>query len=244
VGQNLLVVDWDFFFEEPHPNTSEAMFLYDWGHREGGVLYTQALWPSRATTFVEHGLELPRCHGWESFWDRFILSEEAVLYFADSNKAAVKPEVASSADERTDVVWLYDAHHDAGYNGGTVADVEERGSVSCEDWMVAYKILFDAELHHRYPAWKTWGPKMEPEPVVEVDRQMDHGEHNGTTFDAVFVCRSGAWTPPWSDQDFVKFIYSCPVGEMVEVDDCEPRDWKDEYVTDLIEMHKEMRKRT
>lgn len=38
-------------------------------------------------------------------------------------------------------------------------------------------------------------------------------------FDAVSICRSGAWVPAWCDEQFVEFVKSCPVGEIVEVQD-------------------------
>ena len=62
------------------------------------------------------------------------------------------------------------------------------------------------ELHHRYPVWRTAAFELEPEPVVPVDRAFDDGTVPPVVFDAVFVCRSGAWVPPWHDQAFIDFV--------------------------------------
>ncbi|GGV43813.1 hypothetical protein GCM10010245_68720 [Streptomyces spectabilis] len=35
--------------------------------------------------FHEAGVELPRCHGYEDFWDRFTLAPAATVWYADSN---------------------------------------------------------------------------------------------------------------------------------------------------------------
>ncbi|MFE6664221.1 hypothetical protein ACFVFH_11770 [Streptomyces sp. NPDC057697] len=34
-------------------------------------------------------------------------------------------------------------------------------------------------------------------------------------FDLVFVCRSGAWVPPWADASFTDFLHSAPMPRTV-----------------------------
>jgi hypothetical protein len=237
VSGNLLVVDWDSFF--PELTQDPKMWgLYDWGHAETW-LYKGPIWSSRAVGFLMNDLPLPGMNeDWKTFWDRFDI-DAGVLHYADSNVYAMADELWFPG-EPPDQVWLYDAHHDSGY--GDRAD-KKPGVVSCEDWMVAYGEA-GSELHMRYPTWKTWAMELEPEPWVEVDRAFDDGQPNPVKFDSVFVCRSGAWTPPWCDLDFERFLYSAPVDEIYELDECEPRAWDTDAVQRELATTRELLRRT
>lgn len=236
--QNLLVVDWDFFFpsKEGDPAIDETgeWMLWDWGHSETMSFMLEHIWIGRAAAFKANGIPRPEMNSeWMDFWDRFNIHEEAVLYFADSNSQAYDPTVQSSWAAKTGSVWLYDAHHDSGYNK-TVPEIFERGTVTCEDWMVPYRYQHQAELHVRYPRWKHWAFEVEPEAAIPgLDRQFDDGEPNPVEFHTIFVCRSGAWVPPWCDEDFHDFVYAAPVGELYEVAPCDQREWSEE----LVEKH-------
>lgn len=136
-------------------------------------------------------LPLPQCSGFEGFWDRFQFSDDVRLCWAESNSLAV------AVPGEPWCGW------DQVYPSPLVT-----GEVRCEDWMV---VLDDreAELHMRYPQWRSRGVELEPEPEVPVDRAVDDGvtlDH--VVFDAVFVCRSGAWVPPWCDMQFARFLES------------------------------------
>lgn len=233
---NLLVVDWDFFtvMEEVGDNWP----LYDWGHSESNLyeFYSNLAWPGRAAGFKGRNMSLPPLSGEEvNFWDRFNIND-AVLFYADSNVRAFDEAVSPEVSE----IWLYDAHHDCGYQGDkTMNLIESKGLVDCESWMIGYYLLnnvLPSRMHVRYPTWKTYAFDVEPEPALKIDRQFD-SQFNGTTeeINAVFVCRSSAWTPPWHDAAFTRFIQSAPVTESVCLDDnFQPRNWDmaevDEYV--------------
>lgn len=205
-ARNLLVIDWDYFFPQPLDGgdyTRDLAGLYDWSHAESPFMI-DAIWPLRAAGFIERGLPLPRCEGYKGFWDRFTIARGTRLMYADSNSYATL--LRPSQDGRWDSVWLFDAHHDCGYRG-TLDQWRRTETVSCEDWMVTHAELGSA-LHVRYPPWKTRAMAVEPEPLVPVDRCMDDGAPIPVTFDAVFLCRSGAWVPPWCDDQFVDMIES------------------------------------
>lgn len=240
--QNLLVVDWDYFFPELTQDPKVWM-LYDWGHAETSSIYFGPIWVIRAAAFDEAGVPRPRMNDeWTDFWGRFDIDPEATLYYTDSNVGAFSPEVRHATAERTGQVWLYDAHHDSGYAENRDLDkILKDDKVTCEDWMVAYRLMHQAELHVRYPTWKTWAMDLEPEPLVPVDRAFDDGAANPVHFDAVFVCRSGAWVPPWCDYDFQDFITDAPVNELYEIDECEPRDWDEQAVEDLVKAQRSIR---
>jgi hypothetical protein len=224
----LLVVDWDFFFMDKAGSDDREALLYDWGHREA-PFFIETLWPNRAEGFIGNNLPLPGTTGEEiGFWNRFRFDPHAKLYFAESNSRAINTTIVSATDYFTQV-WLYDAHHDAGYrhNGQTVRKLTTEGRWTCEDWMVLYSAI-GAKLHVRYPTWKTWAFEMEPKPMVRVDRKFDDGkppalDRRPITFDRVFVCRSGAWVPSWLDANFKQFIDACPVQDRTCLDGELPR---------------------
>lgn len=52
---------------------------------------------------------------------------------------------------------------------------------------------------------------MEPEPKVPVALEVDPGGRVEGVFHRVFVCRSGAWVPPWADPGFFAFLEEAPL---------------------------------
>jgi hypothetical protein len=229
---NLLVVDWDYFWammEVHNPKVDETWVLYDWGHSETGELarlYYEAIWYTRAAAFLRRGLPLPKTTGLETtFWDRFKIHKGARLYYANSNVFAYHERVRQGMKRAGSQLWLFDAHHDAGGYRYDLAETMRREHVECEDWMVPYGFA-DVELHVRYPKWRHYAMTAEPEPIVTVDRQIDDEAGVDVEFHRVFVCKSGAWTPAWGDDQFAKFILDCPVrGKRYCLDGMPYREW-------------------
>jgi hypothetical protein len=213
----LLVVDWDYFFEDKAQDPKEWA-LYDWGHKES-QFYTTTVWDSRAAGFLSQGLDLPRTTGEELlFWQRFAYKPFTSLFFAESNALAAHPRVMRNVTE----VWLYDAHHDSGYSPNALQEVRDSDQVSCEDWMLAYHLagIPGHKLHVRYPRWKEkYWRDVEPKPAIrDLDRRTDDGAQfpfRGLV-DRIFVCRSGAWTPPWIDRRFQTFIEDAPARRKID----------------------------
>lgn len=210
--ENLLVVDWDTFFHNPidggdykdekqypHPE------LFDWGHKESRF-FIEMLWNSRAIGFLMNGLPLPRVNEeWRKFPDRFRFTDDAVMYYAESNMEA--GNVTDSWGQPFKSVWLYDAHHDSGYGHKTMADFAASPEFSCEDWMLIHA-KHESELHVRYPTWKKhWDKEQSPPEDLVIDRQMDAPYNQpDVEFSSVFICRSGAWVPSWEDDKFFEFV--------------------------------------
>ena len=240
---NLLSVDWDYFFDLSGEKTDQWA-LYDWGHSEKwGSDLLGVIWQSRAIGFTHYGLPLPTTTGEEAtFWSRFRFSEDAELYVAESHKAAISPVVAEGITE----VWNYDAHHDAGYDKAALLTVMNDQRVSCQDWLLGYKVtngLTGKNMHVRYPKWRAYALKEEPTPPLKgIDRAVDDGEPVDTIFDRVFIARSGAWTPPWVDEQFQELVASCPVMLTEAIDDLElVRPWNAEAMVEQMKAEKELR---
>jgi hypothetical protein len=221
-GLNFLVVDWDYFFPNPMHNGvgREDIFLYDWGHRES-QFHVNDIWRDRVQPFVLNGLPLPRASGFENFWTRFDLQEWPSLLVADSNLYAglLQPSTIGLDGDHWARVDLYDAHHDSGYNIGSLGEWQRRGTLSCEDWMIEHYRRGCSELHVHYPQWFTEALTVDPQPVIPVDRRIDDGKPVDISYDLVFVCRSGAWVPPWCDDQFVEFLNSFPYGPPTWIDE-------------------------
>lgn len=225
---NLLVVDWDYFFpivERPQDSTyPDEWQFYDWGHSETPFHIDGPLWAIRADGFIANGKELPRTNGEElAFWDRFQFTNDATLWVAESNTSAINTELTDHINTGwLNEVWLYDAHHDCGYRDWTYDewhDHVDKGEYSCEDWMFYY-LASDCRISMRYPKWRHYGLELEPdhEVVGDVDRDVDDDDNlPDVAFSHVFVCRSGAWTPPWVDGDFTKFVERAPIDDRREL---------------------------
>lgn len=225
-GFKMLVVDWDFFFPNPMLSTRfeefENVGMYmGWDHSEAvSPLLADLQWKNRASGFLGYGMELPRVAGWEGFWDRFQWHEDGVsTFYADSNLHAgrIFPSSLGLDEEwglpdRWEVVSLYDAHHDCGYtNTGSYEEWSAKDKVSCEDWMLNH-YENGSRLEVTYPAWRGEVGQVEPEPLVPVERRVDDGTTPDHVYDALFICRSGAWVPPWCDEEFTQFLAGAPTG--------------------------------
>lgn len=223
--RNLLVIDFDYFFPMIElPQQGREWALYDWGHSEAHVGdYINTLWAMRAQGFLSNDLPLPGIDlNYATFWCRFPHLPDTVTY-ADSNRYAINPLLKGALPAQFESVWLYDAHHDAGYDEEGVENAAN-GKISCDNWMLAYD---ESKRFVRYPTWRDW-EAMEPRAFGPVRRKTDQPDLvNATEFTDVFVCRSGAWVPPWLEFHFWKFLDMFP-GSQLEVGPCEPREWNDE----------------
>jgi hypothetical protein len=214
------VIDWDFFFVTPEPGHApmEEWSYYDWGHREASF-FIQNVWVHRGASFLAAGKDLPMPNAaWRTFWDRVTLSPDADLYYADSNTHALDQRVLSSATS----LLLLDAHHDSGYDAKDKRLLVLRTArYTCENWMLV-PWRMGVGMAMRYPTWRWYAAHLEPTPLIPISRVVDDGASHLGQFDKVFVCRSGAWVPPWCDDAFADFLQIAPVRSWTLVSD---QDW-------------------
>lgn len=221
--KTLLTVDWDFFFPRPDESpghTVNDVLLYDWGHREA-AFFLGPVWTIRAGSFLAHDLPLPRVNDeWQHFWQRFTFSPRCRLYYGESHARAVSIPLERSVRE----VWNYDAHHDCGYSQEDLYRSAGKGEWDCATWGFLY-LYTGRRIHVRYPRWKGDAARIDTLPEGypfehRLDRQLDRPTDsdlgalaNGPALpiDAVYVCRSGAWVPPWCDDEFEQFLARCPL---------------------------------
>ncbi|PKC52209.1 hypothetical protein RhiirA1_482040, partial [Rhizophagus irregularis] len=139
----------------------------------------------------------------DSFWDRikqiFIFNKNTKVYVSDSH--VLSYDIAKKF-QCTDI-YLFDAHSDLGYGGSLSLDV------NCANWLgflLKEQVVKSANI--------IYSPftKEKPEFFKHYNRVFDikyleiQDLHNKVNTAVIHICRSGAWTPPWYDQNFVKFL--------------------------------------
>jgi len=207
--KRILSVDWDYFFPDSH--------TYDVGMSEShGPLVQEILWSHRASCHSlttkaalldEYVPTIPK-----DFWGRVVSGRPERFFVADSHLklwGVLEPLMFAQ-------VTSLDAHHDCGYNKQTVA------AVNCGSWGYwGRKTAVVGRLDLWYPKWRR-GTK---EPLSGRSRfyrptTMSYGLPPAAEYDIVFVCRSGAWTPPWYDDLFLRFVNQ---GDQKCLEDVSPR---------------------
>ena len=186
--------------------------------------------------FLRNNLPLPGTSGEEmTFWDRFQFRRGAKLYTAESHSQCVQQDWLNAS-----CVWNYDAHHDLGYRPEDIDGVIT-GHNTCQNWLLSYALL-GAQIKVQYPRWKIKALEVETTPACPqhlfdrgwVTRRIDDGIPPPIVFDAVFICRSGAWVPPWLDSNYQKFLDSCPL-KQVELQPLVKRQWSKEHQQELVD---------
>ncbi|WTO36999.1 hypothetical protein OG399_22710 [Streptomyces achromogenes] len=217
---HLLVVDWDYFFPTPTagaPVGADA-HLYAWPAAEDAV-HVEMIWLRRVRAFLEAGVPLPYCEGFFGFWDRFGFSPDATLFYADSNAWAGQLFPSNLGGTGPwESVHLYDAHHDCGYppDHRTFEEWTAKGPISAENWLLAH-YWHGSKVYVHFPPWRESMTRPAERPLIPVPMAIDDGRPPGVAFDAVFVCRSGAWVPSWCDEQFATFLARCPAARRVEI---------------------------
>lgn len=207
----LITVDWDYFVAEDP--------LWDIGHREN-EMFLKWIWQTRyslrdkmKTTGEEVGF-------WSKLRELFNISDRAQVYVSDSHAYAW--QVAQWVER----VVMFDAHHDCWER--------EPGSdqVHCHDWLRCWLEQEDDEYGRKAfwmpPMWTAESKcNLDDESVLfPLPEDMDlskiefaHPEYESIEDAACFVrgagpiefihiCRSGCWTPPWLDRQFIEFVES------------------------------------
>lgn len=221
------------------------------GHRDGGNIFLNELWYSRALGFALNELPLPDTTGLEEkFWERFKFSKNTTLYYADSHARIYNEEIYKNISE----TYSFDAHHDCGYSNPN-NEVERKehlqhwlavGQVSCQDWAIAYELIHNIRVKVFYPKWKVKDfkckpAKLEVNPIIPIEMfEDDEKPVINKKFDRIFLCRSGGWTPSWLDAKFDKFVESCPVKTKISLDGLKNRDFSQERMEREFERTKTM----
>lgn len=203
-------VDWDFFFKEDS--------MWDWGHRESS-LFLEAAWQWRFEQFLGSqsmgGRDLEQFYQpnilYKSFWEElqrlgFDFSD-ALFLIGESNLGAW----SSFANMPVSHVYNFDFHHDVAYE-----DLGKR--VDCGNWLG--QLLREKKRLTATIVYPTKERQADEFHLPESVETLIGSKIQATTFRALeeaprkvrylFICRSGSWTPPWADDQFLGFIGQAP----------------------------------
>lgn len=213
----LLSIDWDYF-------------IYTRNRNFGSYIENRRtiidLWYKRYIVSRKRGEDITKAFSlskdvdrfWEKIKKAFIFEKNIKVYVSDSHTLSY--DIA--ADHGCNVVYLFDAHSDLGYGGLQSLDFE----INCANWLG--KLLKDGKIEKAYIIYSPFTlenpsyfdymnrlydisyPKLE-----ELDR--------GINIPVIHICRSGAWSPPWYDEEFFKFING--LGLPYRMADCPVRKW-------------------
>ncbi|KGR90981.1 arginase [Ureibacillus massiliensis 4400831 = CIP 108448 = CCUG 49529] len=216
MGNSLLSIDWDYFIstenQEIISNLENERTIVDEWYKKYFQLKLQG-------KNIQNSFRLSS--EVDSFWNRikqiFIFNKNTKVYVSDSH--VLSYDIAKKF-QCTDV-YLFDAHSDLGYGGSLSLDV------NCANWLgflLKEQVVKSANI--------IYSPftKEKPEFFKHYNRVFDikyleiQDLHNKVNTAVIHICRSGAWTPPWYDQNFVKFLNA--LGLEYQFINCPVRRWK------------------
>lgn len=213
----LLTVDWDFFVREDP--------TWDLGHIET-PFFADFMWVARAASFASVGKDLrremdPTRHALPRpnlFWDalqriaHLDFSKVSRVIVGDSHLVAgvyfLDPGMMGRS-ARDLVVVNFDAHHDCGYKK------VPPGTMTCDNWLKKI-LLYNPGMKAKvvYPQWKgmaDWNRDRLPKSIQKRVQPGVWGHEPFTgelagTVEQIVIARSSAWTPPFFDVEFGKFV--------------------------------------
>ena len=193
--KRILSIDWDYFFPDSMP--------YDMGHSEShSPMLQEILWSIRASS--HHPIT------GQSLFDNYVPTIPAGFWSIVTGFPQVV--VADSHLKIWDVlqplmfaqVTSLDAHHDCAYGKQTKAVVD------CGSWGYwSRKCALVGRMDLWYPEWRKDNAEgYHGRARMYKPTSVNYGLPAPASYDTVFICRSGAWTPPWFDDEFLKFAGS------------------------------------
>jgi hypothetical protein len=156
--------------------------------------------------------------------------DHASFVVADSH-AVAGPAFRGIAEDigPPDIIINFDAHHDMGYGDRVrINRMVTSGQVTCDMWLRALMSMYaNMRTNVVFPDWRfaefsvesEWEALKKVLPAGVAKRTMidsftdKSGAVSGVVkparqidVEALFICRSSAWTPPWLDQQFIDFV--------------------------------------
>ena len=210
-------IDWDYFIRTPKEN---------WGSYAENASNVMNLWYKRYIQAKARGKDIQKSfqlsQGVNGFWEKirshFRFTEKTRAFVSDSH--ALSYYIARQ--HGCDTVYLFDAHADLGYGGLSSLDFE----VNCANWLG--KLLKEKRVKEANIIYSPYTAE-KPEFFRQINNAFNvrymgfDSLDTGIEVSEVHICRSGAWTPPWLDGKFLKFVDSS--GLYCELTDCPARKW-------------------
>lgn len=218
---NVLSIDWDYFCSGRTVSGRESFDPKD----------VMRAWRQ---TMRRHKEREFRLQVYSDFWARIYgIQHIKRIIVADSHGYAGEWWLQSRCRSIRRVVH-FDAHHDLGYHAKPLKELD------CGNWLSHVLNRHKrAHAHIVHPMWRGgWDLTRLTAPRHVLERVHFHTERyedfaNPTE---VFIARSDAWSPPWFDEHFIKFVTSLaeitgavllrPFMDTEHVDPMVPRNWR------------------
>lgn len=213
----LLSVDWDYFIYSGYRNFGSYV------ENKRTII---DLWYKRYILSKRKGEDIRRyfrlSKDFQSFWHKikgtFGLIKGIKVYVSDSH--ALSYQIA--LDNKCNTVYLFDSHADLGYGGLESLKFE----VNCGNWLG--KLFIDKKIdkaHIIYSPFTLEKPHYFNfiNKLYNINYPKLEDLDTGIDIDVIHIARSGAWTPPWYDEEFFKFINSLRLP--YKIVDCPIRRW-------------------
>jgi hypothetical protein len=212
----LLSIDWDYFIYTRN----------NWGLYLENKRCLVDLWYKRYVQEMARGRDIQKEYQLSSelhaFWSktrkRFKFAENIKVYVSDSHALSYKIAKENGCNS----VCLFDSHADLGYGGLASLNFE----VNCSNWLG--KLLKDKQIKEANIFYSPYTAE-KPEHFKPMNSIYNISYHDFSDFNkciavsAIHICRSGAWTPPWLDDKFARFVDA--LGLPYEIADCPERKW-------------------
>jgi len=211
--KTLLTIDFDFFVPEDQ--------MWDLGHAES-PFFMRHIWYTRANL-----MDQMKTNGEEvGFWDRlrdFLKFKTNTVFVSESHLEAFH------LTHPLGQIINIDRHHDVweGHNNLVACDTWGHQAMRLRHvqemkWIHPSDGGFEINMAGDYMAVAPpkYRKRIKAMAMLEAGMLLE-----GTEIDTVHVCRSAAWTPPWLDEAFSKFVAAGPFKEIEQAGDLpvEPR---------------------
>lgn len=221
-----LSIDWDYFCRQPR---------HLWHNGVDEKVGAQPItWGMRAALSLVHGSNLrnetslshadpPPGRFWRALKGLGMRFDEVQhIRVAESHKAAY--EAFRGPDTANVTLVNFDAHHDLFYASKFAVSGLRKEKADCGNWhlltLLRYPKLRSVTVYPHWKGWSEWKKTLgvlrehgsKGEKLVQILHQRTRANvwprvklPKGQV-ERIFICRSGAWTPPWHDQSFIRFV--------------------------------------
>ncbi|MDO5516335.1 MAG: arginase [Clostridium sp.] len=213
----LLTIDWDYFM--PYINMMNTSYMEN---KSNIINHWYKMYLENKSLGKDITKTMRSADFLNAFWDKlrekFKFDNNTKLIVSDSHKEAYYAAKEFDCDE----VLNIDAHTDLGYGGMESLDFE----VNCANWLG--KLLKDKAIDKGEIILSPYSIE-DPHDFEEINNNFDIEYKDIETIEedsdikAIHICRSGAWTAPWLDCEFKKFIEES--GLKYEIRDMPERIW-------------------
>ncbi|WIF94109.1 arginase [Caminicella sporogenes] len=200
MGKILLSIDWDYFI----PINKEWCSSYIENKKNIiSLWYKRYIENKIKGKNIEHLIDVsPETY---LFWNKlkkyFKIHNSTKVYISDSHKFSYIIAKKHNCSE----VFSFDAHSDLGYSGINSLDFK----LNCSNWLGKLlkdnyvkkaTIIYSPYTYENKEDFKEFNEKFNINYIKfqNLPKNID--------ISVIHICRSGAWTPPWLDFKFYKFI--------------------------------------